>query len=115
MKIETKKVYYCEFCRKHSLASWSIKVHEEHCTLNPKRSCRMCEDGPITLPIIQKEYGTAVQITGKECPACVLAFCRQNKVIDVTIKGGSELDLWNYKEAAKKYLEEKHRDDPYDY
>jgi len=36
-----RKVYYCEFCRKHGLRM--ISTHEKHCTLNPKRECRVCE------------------------------------------------------------------------
>lgn len=40
----TKKVnrYYCEFCKKSGGSSGHIRRHEEHCTRNPNRKCRMC-------------------------------------------------------------------------
>lgn len=42
MRREKKWVYYCDFCKKRGLRS--LKTHEAHCTLNPKRSCRLCKD-----------------------------------------------------------------------
>ena len=42
MIIKIKKVYYCEFCKKHSLVP--IGEHEKHCTGNINRTCRMCAD-----------------------------------------------------------------------
>jgi hypothetical protein len=42
MIIKTKKVYYCDFCGKRSLAKWSLEKHETHCTGNPNRQCRLC-------------------------------------------------------------------------
>lgn len=43
MKIVKKSVYYCEFCKKRSLSGWHMKNHENHCTANPNRNCRLCE------------------------------------------------------------------------
>lgn len=40
MKVKTRKVYYCDFCKKHSLRN--IEIHEKHCTNNPNRLCRLC-------------------------------------------------------------------------
>jgi len=40
MLIKIKKVYYCEYCKKHFLRP--MKVHELHCTMNPNRTCRLC-------------------------------------------------------------------------
>lgn len=42
MKIRVKNVYYCEFCKKHSLMP--LLKHEKYCTLNPHRACRLCEE-----------------------------------------------------------------------
>lgn len=36
-----KNVYYCEFCKKRSLAAHSTRAHEMHCTNNPNRKCRL--------------------------------------------------------------------------
>ena len=52
MKVIMKKVYYCDFCKKHGLRS--IATHESHCTGNPDRDCRMCENQVPIKPIIEK-------------------------------------------------------------
>jgi len=51
MKIKKKCVYYCDFCSKKSLRS--LKIHEKHCTANPDRECRLCDNKSIK-PIIEK-------------------------------------------------------------
>ena len=43
MRVKTKTVYYCDFCKKHYLLRPSMESHEKHCTKNPNRICRMCE------------------------------------------------------------------------
>lgn len=42
--MRTKKVnrYWCDFCNKANLQAGAMLKHEKHCTLNPKRSCRVC-------------------------------------------------------------------------
>lgn len=101
MLVKTKKVYYCEYCSRHRLTSHSIKEHEKHCTLNPNRTCRMC-DGLDLAPLLKK-YGNRFKIDEHEdrfgislrwvwthgevtigeidadtdgCPACTLAVLR---------------------------------------
>ena len=44
MKIVKKNVYYCDHCKKRTLSGGSMKVHEKHCTANPDRKCRLCEN-----------------------------------------------------------------------
>ncbi len=51
MKTKRKIVYYCDFCKKKSLRS--LKIHEKHCTANPDRECRLCDNKDIK-PIIEK-------------------------------------------------------------
>ena len=53
MKVKKKNVYYCDYCKKKSLRS--LKIHEKHCTANPDRECRLCDNKSIK-PIIEK-YG----------------------------------------------------------
>jgi len=36
MKTELKKVYYCEFCKKHGLSASSISRHEKYCKMRPE-------------------------------------------------------------------------------
>lgn len=43
MKIKRVNRYYCEFCKKAGCSSFYMKRHEDHCTLNPNRKCRMCK------------------------------------------------------------------------
>ena len=54
MKTKRKIVYYCDFCKKKSLRS--LKIHEKHCTANPDRKCRLCDNKDIK-PIIEKYRG----------------------------------------------------------
>ena len=51
MKIKIKKVYYCEFCNKHSLRT--LVEHEKHCTANPSRVCKLCEIFEISNNILE--------------------------------------------------------------
>ena len=46
MKVKVKKVYYCDFCKKHSLRP--LIEHEKHCTGNPNRVCRLCGNTDIS-------------------------------------------------------------------
>jgi hypothetical protein len=119
MNIKTKKVYYCEFCKKHGLRRDSIEQHERYCTANPKRECRMCEDvdPDIDFEITgKKEPGWASDyvvksiVVGDECPACILAFIRRNKIDVVKTKDGKE---WNYKEAVEKWWAERNANENY--
>jgi len=43
--MKSKKVtqYSCDHCGKKKYTLHSMIVHEEHCTLNPDRKCRMCQ------------------------------------------------------------------------
>lgn len=52
MRTRIKKVYYCEFCTKHSLRS--LITHEQHCTLNPNRVCGLCKRQEPLSNIIQR-------------------------------------------------------------
>lgn len=51
MRMKRKIVYYCDYCNKKSLRS--LKIHEKHCTANPDRECRLCDNKSIK-PIIEK-------------------------------------------------------------
>lgn len=44
MKTVKKDVHYCEFCNKRSLSKGHMNTHEKHCTANPDRRCRMCDN-----------------------------------------------------------------------
>lgn len=127
MKIQTRKIYYCDFCHKHKHFSGIMAEHEKHCTANPNRECRMCGEVGINKEYVRKlrtAYKTLMSHKGKDgasdmgitgtyvhnfnkrvneiykslgCPACMLAILRQNK--------SSWTFDWNYQEELKKYWE----------
>lgn len=99
MIIRIKKVYYCGFCRKHSLRP--LTEHEKHCTANPDRYCRLCNTKRDIKSIIEKvrasitiqhdpsgnsinnitstmTIGDIWNLLDENCPACMLAILRQS-------------------------------------
>lgn len=48
MRVKSKKVYYCEFCRKHNLSASAMSIHEKHCLKNLDRECRLCKNSDLT-------------------------------------------------------------------
>jgi len=111
MKIIIKKVYYCDYCKKHSLRS--LTKHEEHCTLNPNRVCGFCGNQSDLNPIIEK-LGLKAKIKHHidvneiyleidyECPACTLAIIRL-----LNDKSDEEIICnFNYNEAVAKWWNE---------
>ena len=63
MIVKKKNVYYCEYCKKKSLRS--VKIHEKHCTANPDRECRLCDNKPIK-PIVVK-YQKYFNVNSENC------------------------------------------------
>lgn len=118
MKVKNKQVYYCEFCRKHNLTSNAMKNHELHCTKNPNRECRMCDrKGIHDFNISEIEVSTSwngehsweysvAQSTSidkaliDDCPACMLAYLRINKI----------QSSYDFKKACEKFWREKNDD-----
>ncbi len=118
MKVKTKKVYYCNFCNKHSLKT--LVKHENHCTGNINRECRVCKSTSIwDIPKMIKEFKKRYIIDEHEgyeairwvdkpitkdeildlveqCPACTLTIIRQlspsSGMIDFNFK--IEMDVW---------------------
>jgi len=122
MKVKVKQVYYCDFCKKHSLLP--LQKHEEGCTLNPDRYCRLCGRDDLkpliakyanTYVLKEEEGGfgpeTKVEWTNGEvkmgdilsdtehCPNCTLAILRINKLCETHLG-------WNYKEALESWWED---------
>jgi hypothetical protein len=99
MKVKTVKQYKCDFCGKKNYQAGAMKSHEKHCTMNPERSCRMCDktgghgfDVSELLAMLPSpaesianinEINEAIkklQVKVEHCPACVLAAIRQKKI-----------------------------------
>lgn len=104
MKIKTKKVYYCGFCKKHSLKS--LVVHEQHCTGNINRVCRLCGRKEPLKEIVDKLKDVSFAVILEdiknelefECPLCILTIIRcaeLNKFPKtITFDLKEELDKW---------------------
>lgn len=133
MKIKTKKVYYCEYCNWHRLTRHSIEQHEKHCTLNPYRTCRMCDRNSLTellvkyqdrFRIIEKDtsFGPTLdtewirgEVTIRDierdtdgCPACTLAVIR----LCGFSKYPAPMIEFDYQEARKAWWVERNTEVP---
>lgn len=103
MKVKKKNVYYCDFCNRHSLSP-SLGIHEKHCTANPDRECRLCDNRSVkeiiekyrkcfyvrevvkpfpvddlTIQVVYKKKFTLEDIKNELdyfCPNCILAIIR---------------------------------------
>lgn len=120
MKVKKKCVYYCDFCSKKSLRS--LKIHEKHCTANPDRECRLCDNKSIK-PIIEKYRGyfhvhemtydvafkkkfTLKDIINEldyRCPNCILAIIRCLGLNRYYFKG--KFEYFDYKEELGDWWE----------
>ena len=113
--------YYCDHCRKGRFTESSMRLHEEHCTLNPARKCRMCNYGDgagITvaeliklLPIVPNPLSDGTNCTmlyaataaampklreaAGNCPACIMAALRQ--------AGGLDFSDFDFKAECKDF------------
>jgi hypothetical protein len=129
--------YKCDFCGKRKYSSPAMKKHEKHCTLNPNRSCRMCdivhvkhnmgELLAILPPPIRKEndeWGDNVTLLNRteietalvelreladECPACILAALRQKGIHPMSESG------YDYAKERKEFWEYQNRERPETY
>lgn len=133
--MRTKRVnrYYCDFCKKAGQARHTILKHESRCTLNPNRTCGVCEmladlrtvaQRPMAellaaLPEWDRGVGQwsetqpdvdlpALRAVANNCPACILAALRQ-KGIPVPAVSGFDFDaemkaIWNEINEAKEWF-----------
>jgi hypothetical protein len=109
MKELTKKVYYCDHCKKHGLVKHHIKRHESGCLRNPQRECKLCgatknfvleynADQLTQLPDKFASHETVQKISDEcGCPACVLSAL-------VVLRIAND---WDYKKAMQDYYQEK--------
>lgn len=127
MKVKIKKVYYCDFCKKHSLRQDSLEKHEKHCTMNPNRTCRLCKNRYlVNLPTLLKKYANrcrrildkfraesyewtgepvtlkAIMEDTEGCPNCTLTILRLNGDLGSAIK-----EKFDYKAKLKDWWEMK--------
>lgn len=130
MKSKVKTVYYCDYCRKHSLVKHTLEHHEERCTGNINRVCHWDWNNRTNAPhdtdesieklvkhfkrlarttITDKDIGYLADCV-YDCPACMLTVLKQTG-LDSFKWGG-----WNYPkqvEEFNKLLQERIRDEEY--
>ena len=119
--MKTKRVnrYYCDYCKKSGCSSYWIREHEKHCTMNPKRDCRMCaimqtaydnepqvEMGKLLACLDDVHYDETQSVfamlnisklkeTAQNCPACIMAALRQ---AGIPVSAAKD---FNYKEMGE--------------
>ncbi len=116
MRTVLKKVYYCEFCGKHSLRS--LATHEKYCTGNPDRGCRMCEDpvnirevAPTIFLVEDSEIPMEVIWGITECPACALSLIRAIRK-SFPLLYVFESPVFNYKKECAKWWADHEKENP---
>lgn len=90
MIVVERKVYYCEFCKRHRMTAAAIEKHEPRCIYNPDRSACGWHEPHITIhppQLFVAKFKETLdldwlreQVHG--CPACILAVVVQ---ADLTI------------------------------
>jgi len=88
--VRSKKVtrYWCDFCNKAGLQSRAMVKHELHCTLNPKRECRVCE-------ILQE---------GTDLAALVAMLPDPTEFLNANLFSGSDNEYTRFSQAMKDCL-----------
>jgi len=90
MKRKPAYRYYCDFCKKSGGSGGHMKRHEQGCTKNPARVCRMCghaglKQKPLEWLVVALGNGDAEGVgrlrdASEGCPACMLAAICQSKL-----------------------------------
>ncbi len=135
MITKKRNVYYCEYCKKHSLMP--LLKHEKSCTANPNRECGMCDNATGDVPELIEKYkkqtkvetqyeyndicGTHEWDEVKEkpkladimddvegCPACTLAILR-----GCDLCGGMFDMKFDYKKERDAWFEYKNKQESY--
>lgn len=122
MITKLKKIHYCDYCGKHGMRKSCIEKHEKHCTLNPKRECRLCgrksgneDSAQLSLETLITQYkkisrieqvvnGVDIDKLGSDvgyCPACILTIIRC---------AGLQAVKFDYHEALKEWWYEKNEE-----
>jgi hypothetical protein len=100
MRIKKVNRYWCDFCNKAGLSAHAMRKHEQHCTLNPLRKCRVCQfinggngccieelksllqDATAYSRLLEATEATmpSLREATDNCPACIMAALRQAKI-----------------------------------
>lgn len=122
--------YRCDFCGKKKYTKHAMTIHELHCTMNPKRECRVCsvyqadiEIIKAQLPVLDIDYQIednffcgiehafekkfkAIKEAANGCPMCIFAALRQ---------AGFPWVYTDFEKDTEAYLAEKRRMEQEDY
>lgn len=111
-----RKVYYCEFCKRHRMTAAAILKHEPRCIYNPDRSvCGWHEDkkpyshaGTLALNLKERLHLDGeplewLRIGADRCPACMLAAVVQ---ADLTNEERWDDLAFDYKGEVERFRKE---------
>lgn len=111
MKVKKKNVYYCDFCGKYYLRIDAMKNHEEGCTLNQNRVCKL-DHMDVDIPDLVNKYKKLYEGDGfkiddlreeaEYCPNCILTVIRCAGITTYSEKVKGE---WSYKQEMKDWWE----------
>lgn len=113
MKVVTRSVYYCEFCKRHRMTAKSIEAHEPRCIYNPNRTvCGWHDDkkpyshaGTLASWLKENQDVDGLRIGADQCPACMLA-----AVVQADLSGDERDDLgFDYATEVARFREEEVR------
>lgn len=119
-------LYTCEHCGKSNRSGGSMVKHENHCTANPHRICRMhahCEKPQVAIQDLvaalksylnpqlwdEDKATEALYELADGCPACMLAAMRQSGLIRNPEFGPEGVEdegfffKWKFKEALAEF------------
>ena len=117
MKVVTREVYYCEFCKRHRLSKSAIEKHEPRCIYNPDRAvCGWHRDRAVTRPADLVATYRETRDTDwlhdetEGCPACMLAV-----VVQARRLGYDEgyYDEFSYMQAVEEFRKQELEDASY--
>lgn len=137
MRTVKRNRYYCEFCKKTGGSAGHMRSHEQHCTANPNRICRMCrllDNAPIEvsnlkslLPQVKLDdedwlnYENVQKLkdqvvaafpnlrkAAENCPSCILSALRQSGC--AVIVGNDLFDFKKERTALFAEFNSKNRD-----
>lgn len=104
MLVVERKVYYCEFCKRHRLTKSAIETHEPKCVKNPNRSVCGWHSGCPTPTDFTARFAENLDLDWLHdemdgCPSCMLAV-----VVQADLSSEQKYELgFRYEDAVEEY------------
>jgi hypothetical protein len=123
--------FWCDHCNKSGGSRFHMIRHEKHCTKNPDRACRMCDQlGECVTPVpvmhdaMRAKGMTGLREASNGCPACMLTAVRLFPMVyprpwpekmsaeeEAAYQMQTDATALDYKAECSRFWEELPRDD----